>query len=114
MSIYTYFNVASIDVRCRCYQLDTYSPLEAQCVFIHNALDDLITCGKTDISAANLKVITSQLHQIADDKQVSGFQDQFEVRNESVSLQISVSNPFLVCPTATQAGFPQNGDRRLL
>ena len=55
-------------------------------MFIHTALDELITCGKTDVSAANLRITTSQLHQTADDKQVSGFQDQFEVQNKSVSL----------------------------
>ena len=54
-------------------------------MFIHTALDELVTCGKTDVSAANLRIITSQLHQTADGKQVSGFQDQFEVQNKSVS-----------------------------
>ena len=85
-------------------------------MFIHAALDELITCGKTDISAANLRIITSQLHFTADDKQVSGFQDQFEVRNKLVSVQnmrFHFSKIFHVCPTATQASFPQNGRGRL-
>ena len=50
-----------------------------QYVFIHDALEELITCGETDISAGNLRVKVNRLHKIVPSKAISGFEDQFKV-----------------------------------
>ena len=50
-----------------------------QYVFIHDALEELITCGETDISAGNLRVKVNRLHKIVPGKAISGFEDQFKV-----------------------------------
>jgi len=48
-------------------------------VFIHDALEELVTCGETDISAGNLRVKVNKLHKIIPGKAISGFEDQFKV-----------------------------------
>ena len=53
--------------------------LQMQYVFIHDALEELITCGETDISAGNLRVKVNKLHKIIPSKAISGFEDQFKV-----------------------------------
>ena len=50
-----------------------------QYVFIHDALEELITCGETDISAGNLRVYVNKLRKIVPGKAISGFEDQFKV-----------------------------------
>ena len=50
-----------------------------QYVFIHDALEELITCGETDISAGNLRVKVNKLYKIVPGKALSRFEDQFKV-----------------------------------
>ena len=50
-----------------------------QYVFIHDALEELITCGETDISAGNLRVKVNKLRKIVPGKTISRFEDQFKV-----------------------------------
>ena len=50
--------------------------LKPQYVFIHEALNELITCGET---AAKLRIITNRIHQNAEGKKTTGFEEQFEV-----------------------------------
>ena len=57
---------------------------QAQYVFIHNALDELITCGETEIAAANMRIVIGRLHRTAQGKRISGFQTQFEVSWKSL------------------------------
>ena len=54
--------------------------LQMQYVFIHDALEELITCGETDISAGNMRMKMNRLHKIVPGKAISGFEDQFKVR----------------------------------
>ena len=49
-------------------------------MFIHDALDELITCGDTDITVQALKSKIDQMHKIIPGKGVSGFDSQFQVR----------------------------------
>ena len=55
-------------------------PLQAQYVFIHDALEEMITCGDTSISSANLRTKIGNMHRIIPDKSIAGFSDQFQVR----------------------------------
>ena len=48
-------------------------------MFIHDALEELITCGETDISTGNLRMKVNKLHKIIPSKAISGFEDQFKV-----------------------------------
>ena len=60
-------------------QLRLLIHLQSQYVFIHDALNEKISCGSTEIVAANLRITINQLYRSTDSKQVSGFQSQFEV-----------------------------------
>lgn len=54
--------------------------LQTQYIFIHNALDELITCGETEIAAANMRIVNGKLSRLVPQKKVTGYQVQFEVR----------------------------------
>ena len=49
-------------------------------MFIHDTLNELITCGETDIAASNLRIVINKLSRQAEGKEISGFENQFEVR----------------------------------
>ena len=53
--------------------------LQTQYVFIHNALAELITCGDTEIAAANMRIVIGKLRRMVPSMSVTGFQQQFEV-----------------------------------
>ena len=53
--------------------------MQAQYIFIHDALDELITCGETDISAAGLRVKVNRLRKVVPGKGITGFAEQFQV-----------------------------------
>lgn len=59
---------------------DSVCPTQAQYVFIHDALEELITCGDTAISSSNLRIKMGKMHKIIPEKAISGFSDQFKVR----------------------------------
>ena len=66
--------------------------LQAQYIFIHNALDELLTCGDTEVSAANMKIVIGKLSQPAEPgSSISGFQKQYEVSNTSIVSILSFS-----------------------
>ena len=52
---------------------------QSQYIFIHNALDELITCGETEIAAANMRIVIGKLSRLVPTRNVTGFQAQFEV-----------------------------------
>ena len=54
--------------------------MQAQYIFIHDALDELITCGETDISAAGLRVKVNRLRKVVPGKGITGFAEQFQVK----------------------------------
>ena len=54
--------------------------MQAQYVFIHDALSELIICGDTEIGAANLRIAINRLCKPDKDK-VTKFQRQFQVSN---------------------------------
>ena len=61
------------------YRDDDVCTLQAQYIFIHDALDELITCGETDISAAGLRVKVNRLRKTIPGKGITGFAEQFQV-----------------------------------
>ena len=48
-------------------------------MFIHDALNEYIMCGETDIAAGQLKMKVKALKKIAPGKSVSGFTEKFGV-----------------------------------
>ena len=58
---------------------------QAQYVFIHDALEELITCGDTAILSHNLRMDIGNLGRIVPGKIITGFQNQFEVSKLSIS-----------------------------
>ena len=54
--------------------------LQTQYIFIHNALDELLTCGDTEVAAANMRIVIGKLCRPAEEgSSISGFQKQYEV-----------------------------------
>ena len=53
--------------------------IQAQYIFIHDALEELITCGETDIKAAGLRVKVNRLRKTIPGKGITGFAEQFQV-----------------------------------
>ena len=47
--------------------------------FIHNALDELITCGETEIAAANMRIVIGRLGRTLPSRDITGFHQQYEV-----------------------------------
>jgi hypothetical protein len=54
-------------------------PPKAQYVFIHTALDELNTCGDTEIAAANIRIAIGKLNRTVQPNNVTGFSAQFQV-----------------------------------
>ena len=48
-------------------------------MFLHDALDELITCGDTSIASRDLRIKTGRFGKILPGKIVTGFQHEFEV-----------------------------------
>ena len=51
----------------------------AQYVFLHDALDETITCGETDIPGSNLRVRVNRMNKIVPGKNTPGFQEQYQL-----------------------------------
>ena len=50
-------------------------------MFIHDALDELITCGETAFNVQNLRVKVSRMSKVTPGTNKTGFQEQFKVRS---------------------------------
>ena len=79
--------------------------LQEQYIFIHDAILESITCGNTQISAANLQIRVNKLKQRDGDTNLSGYEQQFKVPTELHDLSpgcITISN------TGIRAGQPKS------
>ena len=61
--------------------------VKTQYVFIHTALDELITCGETEVAAANVRIAIGRLGRIAASNSITGFQQQYEVSGAAICLR---------------------------
>ena len=52
---------------------------QCQYVFIHDALNELIMCGETEIAATNLRTAINHLSTQIEAKEITGFEHQFQV-----------------------------------
>ena len=52
---------------------------QAQYVFIHDALNEFITCGDTEIKASSLRAKVNYLSKVTPSKGITGFNHQFQV-----------------------------------
>ena len=52
---------------------------QGQYVFIHDALNELIMCGETEIAATNLRTAINHLSTQTEGKEITGFEHQFQV-----------------------------------
>ena len=48
-------------------------------MFIHDALNELIMCGETEIAATNLRTTINHLSTQIEGEKMSGFEHQFQV-----------------------------------
>ncbi len=50
-------------------------------MFIHNALLELLTCGDTEVAAANMRIAIGRLSRPIEERtEITGFQKQYEVQ----------------------------------
>ena len=63
---------------------------QAQYAFIHDALDEFITCGETAISVTNIRITLAKLSKQEDTK--TGFEEQYEVTRFSVFIYLCYTN----------------------
>ena len=57
-------------------------------MFIHDALNELITCGETEITASNLRAKFNHLSKQIPGKGITGFSNQFQVSSLSPWIPI--------------------------
>ena len=68
------------DSVCVQYDVRRLCIVQAQYVFIHDALSELVQCGETEVLAANVRISINQLKRnVTDDPNTTGFQKQFQV-----------------------------------
>ena len=67
--------------------------MQNQYIFIHNALNELLTCGETEITAANMRIAIGRLSRTVQSGTVTGFQKQYEVRSYELYVSIMAHPP---------------------
>ena len=65
-----------------------------QYVFLHDALDEYITCGETDVAVSNLRARMNKLRKHIPEKGITGFMEQFQV---SFAVPMSPSRCLQYC-----------------
>ena len=58
-------------------------PMQAQYVFIHDALCEVIQCGDTEIQASRLDTAVESMAQTLPGQTITGFQEQFQVSSNA-------------------------------
>ena len=56
--------------------------MQAQYVFVHDALCEVIRCGDTEIPASRLSSAVESMAQSLPGQTITGFQEQFQVRHK--------------------------------
>jgi len=54
--------------------------VQAQYVFIHDALEELITCGDTSFNVQNMRVKVNRMSKVNPETGITGYQKQFQVQ----------------------------------
>ena len=57
---------------------------QVQYNFIHDALDELITCGETEMAATDLRIRINKLYRSTGASGMTGFQQQFQVKMKNM------------------------------
>ena len=67
-----------------------FTCVQAQYVFIHDSLSELVMCGETEVAAANFRITMTQLRkQVAGDPHgITGFLKQFQVHYYTYLLYV--------------------------
>ena len=52
-------------------------------MFIHDALNEVVTCGNTEIPAMDLRMVKNKLSKVSSEVSESGFMEQFKVYMKS-------------------------------
>ena len=59
-------------------------------MFIHDALEELITCGDTSIGAPSMRDAINSLNRVDPESATTGFEDQFKVSGSRECLYVAV------------------------
>lgn len=69
------------------HHINTIVMLQAQYVFIHDALCEVIQCGVTEIQASRLEATVETMAQSLPGQTITGFQEQFQVSSNICSTE---------------------------
>ena len=64
--------------------------LQEQYIFIHDAILESVTCGDTEISSANLRLIMKKMSKVNPETKATPLQTQFKVERVSVHIAIMI------------------------
>ena len=60
--------------------VDTFTVyIQAQYIFIPDAMSELVMCGETDIAAADIRISINQMKRNITGETITGFEKEFEV-----------------------------------
>lgn len=65
---------------------------EDQYVFIHDALQEAVNCGTTEVPARNLYAYIQKLTQIEGGENVTGMELEFKVRTKSTGQNLNITS----------------------
>ena len=57
-------------------------------MFIHDSLSELVVCGETEIAAADVRIVMSQMKRRVAGDNITGFQKQFQVSHSMTVCSI--------------------------
>ena len=64
--------------------------LQEQYIFIHDAILESVTCGDTEISSANLRLIMKKMSRVNPETKATPLQTQFKVQKGSLHKAIVI------------------------
>ena len=75
-------------------------------MFIHDALSELVVCGETEVTAADLRIVMNQLKRqaVGETTDITGYQKQFQVRSGKYIWLIESVCVCCVCVSLSDSG----------
>ena len=95
--IYLIAYITKLNLNCVSYHnITVNSTTQAQYVFIHKALSELLVCGETEVTASNLGAFTDTLNGQLENSGMTGSQKHFQVHyNFVVALPIHANTLYV-------------------
>ncbi|XP_065904655.1 receptor-type tyrosine-protein phosphatase alpha-like isoform X2 [Dysidea avara] len=79
--VYSSQSLCFVCVHVRAYT-DVFTTPQTQYTFIHNALEELITCGETAFNVQDMVTRVNRLNSVVAGKGMTGFKEQFDLSQQ--------------------------------